>query len=48
VTLIGRRVPFLGGAIGGSSDAYATWQIGTYTAHELKARFPASGANRSK
>ncbi len=38
VTLIGRRVPFLGGAVGGSSDAYATWQIGTYAADELKER----------
>lgn len=38
VTLIGRRVPFLGGAVGGSSDAYATWQIGSYAAEELKER----------
>lgn len=38
VTLIGRRVPFLGGAVGGSSDAYATWQIGAYAAAELKER----------
>ena len=38
VTLIGRRVPFLGGAVGGSSDAYATWQIGSYAADELKER----------
>ncbi len=38
VTLIGRRVPFLGGAVGGSSDAYATWQIGAYAADELKER----------
>ncbi|MCL3817199.1 EcsC family protein [Aeromicrobium wangtongii] len=38
VTLIGRRVPFLGGAVGGSSDAWATWQIGTYAGHELKDR----------
>jgi hypothetical protein len=40
VTLIGRRVPFLGGAIGGSSDAYATWQIGAYAARELRERRP--------
>src|SRR4051812_37842218 len=32
VTLIGRRVPLLGGAVGGSSDAWATWQIGQYAA----------------
>ncbi len=38
VTLIGRRVPLLGGAVGGSSDAYATWQIGSYAADELKER----------
>jgi len=38
VTLIGRRVPFLGGAVGGSSDAWATWQIGSYAADELKDR----------
>ncbi|MEO6604162.1 MAG: EcsC family protein [Aeromicrobium sp.] len=38
VTLIGRRVPFLGGVVGGSSDAYATWQIGSYAAEELKER----------
>ncbi len=40
VTLIGRRVPFLGGAVGGSADAYATWQIGSYAADELKDRRP--------
>lgn len=38
VTLIGRRVPLLGGAVGGSADAYATWQIGAYAAEELKER----------
>lgn len=38
ITLIGRRVPFLGGAVGASSDAYTTWQIGTYAAKELKDR----------
>jgi uncharacterized protein (DUF697 family) len=38
VTLIGRRVPFLGGAVGGSSDAWATWQIGSFAAEELKDR----------
>ena len=38
VTLVGRRVPFLGGAVGGSSDAYATWQIGAYAARELRER----------
>lgn len=55
ITLIGRRVPFLGGAIGGSADAYATWQIGSYTARQLKDRRApapapgsASGAKRRK
>lgn len=40
VTLIGRRVPFLGGAVGGSSDAWATWQIGSFASDELKDRRP--------
>jgi hypothetical protein len=38
ITLVGRRVPLLGGAVGGSSDAYATWQIGSYAAEELRER----------
>lgn len=38
VTMIGRRVPFLGGAVGGSSDAWATWQIGSFASDELKDR----------
>jgi hypothetical protein len=38
VTLIGRRVPFLGGAVGGSSDALATWHIGQYASEELRDR----------
>lgn len=38
VTLVGRRIPLLGGAVGGSSDAYATWQIGSYAAEELRER----------
>lgn len=38
LTLVGRRVPLLGGAVGASSDGYATWQIGTYAAEELKDR----------
>ena len=38
VTLIGRRIPFLGGAVGASSDALATWQIGQFTIDELKDR----------
>lgn len=38
VTTIGRRVPLLGGAVGASSDAWATWQIAQYTAGELRSR----------
>ncbi len=38
VTLIGRRVPLVGGAVGASSDALATWQIGQYAAEELRER----------
>lgn len=38
VTLIGRRVPLVGGAVGASSDALATWQIGQYAADELRER----------
>jgi hypothetical protein len=43
VTLVGRRVPLLGGAVGGGSDAFATWQIGRYAQDELKARAPRQG-----
>jgi hypothetical protein len=35
VTLVGRRVPLLGGFIGGGSDAFVTWQLGQYASHEL-------------
>ncbi|MGA9714893.1 MAG: EcsC family protein [Aeromicrobium sp.] len=38
VTLIGRRVPLIGGAVGASSDALSTWQIGQYAADELRDR----------
>lgn len=38
VTLVGRRIPLLGGAVGASSDAYATWQVGQYAAEELRDR----------
>ena len=34
-TLVGRRVPLLGGAVGASTDALATWQIGRYAAEEM-------------
>jgi hypothetical protein len=38
VTMIGRRVPLLGGVVGGGSDALMTWQIGQYAARELRDR----------
>lgn len=38
VTLVGRRVPVLGGAVGAGSDGWATWQVGQYAARELRDR----------
>jgi uncharacterized protein (DUF697 family) len=38
VTLVGRRIPLLGGVVGGGSDALVTWQLGQYTMHELRDR----------
>lgn len=38
VTLVGRRVPVLGGAVGAGSDGFSTWQVGQYAARELKDR----------
>jgi hypothetical protein len=38
VTMVGRRVPLLGGVVGGGSDAIMTWQIGQYAARELRDR----------
>jgi hypothetical protein len=35
VTLVGRRVPLLGGVVGGGSDAFVTWQLGQYAKREL-------------
>jgi hypothetical protein len=35
VTLIGRRIPLLGGFVGGGSDAIMTWQLGHYAMKEL-------------
>jgi hypothetical protein len=35
VTLIGRRIPLLGGVVGGSSDAFMTWQLGRFAMKEL-------------
>jgi hypothetical protein len=38
VTLVGRRIPLFGSAVGASSDAFATWQIGQFAAEELRDR----------
>lgn len=35
VTMVGRRIPFLGGVVAGSSDAYETWRLGQFTRKEL-------------
>ena len=37
-TTVGRRVPVVGGIVGASADAYATWQIGRYADRELRPR----------
>jgi hypothetical protein len=38
VTIVGRRIPLLGGVVGGGSDALMTWHIGQYAARELRDR----------
>lgn len=37
-TTVGRRVPVVGGVVGGGTDAWATWQIGRYASRELLPR----------
>ena len=37
-TLIGRRIPLLGGGVGAASDGMSTYRIGIYAAKELKDR----------
>lgn len=37
-TLIGRRIPMLGGGVGAASDGMSTYQIGVYAAEQLKDR----------
>ncbi len=37
-TQFGRRIPLVGGAIGGSADAWSTYRVGQYAARELRAR----------
>jgi uncharacterized protein (DUF697 family) len=46
VTLVGRRIPLLGGVVGGGSDALVTWQLGQYTMHELRDRNVLNGGLR--
>lgn len=35
---VGRKVPVVGGAVGGGADAYLTWQVGRYARRELLPR----------
>lgn len=37
-TVIGRRIPLLGGGVGAATDAMSTYQIGKYVAAELRDR----------
>jgi hypothetical protein len=37
-TLVGRRIPVVGGLIGAGTDGFATWQIGRYADRELLPR----------
>jgi hypothetical protein len=37
-TTLGRRVPVIGGLVGMSADAFATWQVGRYADKELLPR----------
>lgn len=38
VTLIGRRIPLLGGVVGAGSDGFVTWQLGQFARRELADR----------
>lgn len=38
VTLVAKRVPGVGGAVGASSDAWSTYQIAQYASSELRSR----------
>jgi len=35
---VGRKVPVVGGVVGGGADAYLTWQVGRYARRELLPR----------
>jgi len=41
-TTIGRRMPVIGGVVGLSADAYATWKVGRYAGRELLPRTAAT------
>lgn len=43
VTVVGKRIPVLGGVVGASADAYDTWKVGRFTDREL---FPKQGRRR--
>ena len=45
-TTVGRRVPVVGGLVGASADAYATWQVGRYADRELLARAKPAASSR--
>lgn len=36
--IVGRRVPVVGGAVGMTTDAYATWKVGRYADREFRPR----------
>ncbi|KAB2812797.1 EcsC family protein [Pimelobacter simplex] len=38
VTTIGKRVPLVGGAVGGVADAWSTWRVGRYAGREFLPR----------
>ncbi len=38
VSMVGRRVPVVGGLVGAGADGFATWQIGRYADRELLPR----------
>ena len=37
-TIVGRRIPLLGGGVGAAADAMSTYQIGKYVAEEMRDR----------
>ena len=37
-TTLGKRVPMVGGAVGGVADAWSTWRVGRYADREFLPR----------